>query len=259
MPDTAAVTQPVPATSPTVRLVSGAAFELVAELAAFASGPARASLESGKTWIRDVRRLAGPDLLRRVERWAFPLYTELAPIVLDAGAPFEPEGVVRALRSHPAEALRRRLLGAESPPNRAMLSDGAFDRALAGNRRARAEVRRTLGLNPPARQSIDRLLTTEPESVQGRDRLDRRRLGVAGLPDVRRSREFARSPRHRGQAAAVRRSIRGRGAASIDERRRVRSRRLGDRDRPCSHRRAPSVHRARRVGHETAHPVLGRR
>ena len=166
MPDTAAVTQPQPAPSPTVKLVSGPAFELVAELAAFASGPARASLESGKTWIRDVRRLAGPDLLRRVERWAFPLYTELAPIVLDAGAPFEPGDVVEALRSHPAEAIRRRLLGAESPPNRAMVSDGAFDRALGGNRRARAEVRRTLGLNPPARQSIDRLLTNEPDSVK---------------------------------------------------------------------------------------------
>ena len=259
MPDTAAVTQPVPATSPTVRLVSGAAFELVAELAAFASGPARASLESGKTWIRDVRRLAGPDLLRRVERWAFPLYTELAPIVLDAGAPYEPEGVVRALRSHPAEALRRRLLGAESPPNRAMLSDGAFDRALAGNRRARAEVRRTLGLNPPARQSIDRLLTTEPESVQDE---------IVSIVEGWASRVFptfadrANSLVRRDIEAKQRlfaRSIRGRGAASIDERRRVRSRRLGDRDRPCSHRRAPSVHRARRVGHETAHPVLGRR
>ena len=166
MPDTAAVTQPEPTSPPTVQLASGPAFELVSELAAFASGPARASLESGKTWIRDVRRLAGPDLLRRVERWAFPLYTELAPIVLDAGAPFEPEGVVDALRRHPAEALRRRLLGAESPPNWAMVSDGAFDRALSGNRRARAEVRRTIGLNPPARQSIDRVLTTDPESLR---------------------------------------------------------------------------------------------
>ena len=81
MTDTAAVVTAHDA--PTVTIVSGPAFELVAELAAFASGPARASLESGKTWIRDVRRLAGPDLLRRVERWAFPLYTEVVPIALD--------------------------------------------------------------------------------------------------------------------------------------------------------------------------------
>ena len=47
-----------------------------------------------------------------------------------------------------------------------MLSDGAFDRALAGNVRARAEVRRTLGLNPPARRSIDRLFATPPETLQ---------------------------------------------------------------------------------------------
>ena len=152
--------------SPPVTIVSGPAFELVAQLAAFASGPARASLESGKTWIRDVRRLAGPDLLRRVERWAFPLYTELAPILLDAGAPFEPTAFVTALRRHDPDRLRRRLLGMESPPNRAMLSDGAFDRALAGNARARAEVRRTLGLSPPARQSIDRLFRATSVSLQ---------------------------------------------------------------------------------------------
>ena len=67
-----------PAGFPPVRIVSGAAFELAAELAAFASGPARASLESGKPWIREVRALAGPDLIRHVGRWAFGLYGELA-------------------------------------------------------------------------------------------------------------------------------------------------------------------------------------
>ena len=166
MTDTPAVATTADRQSPTLAIVSGPAFELVAELAAFASGPARASLESGKTWIRDVRRLAGPDLLRRVERWAFPLYTELAPIVLDAGPPFEVSAFVEALRRHDADRLHRRLLGVESPPNRAMVSEGAFDRALAGNVRAKAEVRRTLGLNPPARQSLDRLMKASPVSVK---------------------------------------------------------------------------------------------
>jgi DNA-binding transcriptional ArsR family regulator len=166
MTDTAGVAVTVDRPSPTVTIDSGPAFELVAELAAFASGPARASLESGKTWIRDVRRLAGADLLRRVERWAFPLYTELAPIVLEAGSPFELASLVKALRRHDADRLRRRLLGMESPPNRAMLSDGAFDRALSGNARARAEVRRTLGLNPPARQSLDRLFKASPGALK---------------------------------------------------------------------------------------------
>ena len=151
---------------PPVRIVSGPAFELIAELAAFETGPARASLESGKSWIRDVRRLAGPELIRRVDGWAFPLYAELAPIALEAGEPFAIEGLVERIRSLPADRLRRRLLGVESAPNQAMLSDGAFDRALAGNVRARAEVRRTLGLDPPARRSIDRLFATPPETLQ---------------------------------------------------------------------------------------------
>ena len=72
---------------PRVRVVSGPAFELVAELAAFSSGPARPSLESGKSWIRQVRRLAGKELIERVERWAFPLYGELASIALEAANP----------------------------------------------------------------------------------------------------------------------------------------------------------------------------
>ena len=135
-------------------------------MAAFEIGPARASLESGKSWIRDVRRLAGAELIRRVDGWAFPLYAELAPIALEAGEPFAIEGLVERIRSLPADRLHRRLLGVESAPNRAMLSDGAFDRALAGNVRARAEVRRTLGLNPAARKSIDRLFATPPETLQ---------------------------------------------------------------------------------------------
>lgn len=155
-----------PPAFPPVRVVSGAAFELVAELAAFASGPARASLESGKSWIREVRALAGPDLIRRVERWAIGLYGELASVVLETGAPHEPQHLVDALRALPPDAVRRRLLGAESVANRSMVSDGAFDRGLAGDAAARTELRAALGPNRSARQSVDRLLTTSSEEVQ---------------------------------------------------------------------------------------------
>jgi DNA-binding transcriptional ArsR family regulator len=151
---------------PPVRVVSGPAFELIAELAAFASGPARPSLESGKTWIRDVRSLGGVILIEHVERWGFALYTELASIALDAGPPYEPAQLVDRLRTIPSDMLQRRLLGAESPPNRSMASDGAFDRALAGDAKARAELRGALGLYPQARRAIDRLLTTDPDEVQ---------------------------------------------------------------------------------------------
>lgn len=156
----------MPPAFPPVRIASGAAFEVIAELAAFASGPARASLESGKPWIREVRALAGSDLIRRVERWAFGTYAELASIALETSAPHEPHQLVGALRALPSDALRRRLLGAESAQNRSMVSDGAFDRGLAGDPAARAELRGALGPNRPARQGIDRLLTTSPEAVQ---------------------------------------------------------------------------------------------
>ena len=151
---------------PPVRIVSGPAFELAAELAAFTSGPARASLESGKPWIRDVRRLAGPELIRRVEGWGFAVYGELASFALETRAPYQPARLVARLRELPADVVRRRFLGAESAPNRAMVSDGAFERGLAGDRAARAELRAILGPNRSARQSIERLLTTPPDDVQ---------------------------------------------------------------------------------------------
>lgn len=155
-----------PAPFPPVRVVSGPAFELIAELAAFTSGPARASLESGKQWIREVRALAGPELIRRVEGWGISLFAELVSLALDAGPPYEPARLVQHLRATRPAALRRRLLGAESVPNRAMVSDGAFERALAGDARARAEVRRALGADTASRRSVDRLLTAAPASVR---------------------------------------------------------------------------------------------
>jgi DNA-binding transcriptional ArsR family regulator len=151
---------------PRVRIVSGPAFEVIAELAAFRGGPARAALESGKPWIRDVRRLAGGPLIAKVDRWAFPLYTELAPIALEARGPYTVERLVKHLRASAAEIIRRRLLGAESVPNRAMVSDGAFERALEGDAVARAELRENLGLDPAARRSLDLLLSTPAETVK---------------------------------------------------------------------------------------------
>jgi DNA-binding transcriptional ArsR family regulator len=149
-----------------VRIAWGPAFELVAQLSAFTSGPARASLESGKPWIREVRELAGAELIRGVERWAITLYGELASVVLEAGPPYLPEQLVRQVRAMRPAALVQRLLGADSAPNRAMLSKHAFDRALAGQPGAREEVIEAIGSDPSSRQSVERLLTTRPEFVQ---------------------------------------------------------------------------------------------
>ena len=151
---------------PPVQVVSGPVFEVIAELAAFTSGPARPSLESGKAWIREVRQLAGKELIDRVERWGFPLFTELASIAWELGPPYEADRLVAGIRKMPAARVKRRLLGAESAPNRMMLSEGAFDRALRGERAARAEVRKALAVNPPARAGLDHLLETDADEVR---------------------------------------------------------------------------------------------
>lgn len=151
---------------PPVRIAAGPAFEVIAQLSAFTSGPARPSLESGKAWIREVRELAGPELIKGVERWSIALYGELVSVILEAGPPYRPEQLVRQLRAMKPALLWQRLIGAESAPNRAMLSRGAFDRAIAGDVGARAEILDTLGMDGSSRQSLDRLFGTRPELVQ---------------------------------------------------------------------------------------------
>jgi DNA-binding transcriptional ArsR family regulator len=156
----------VPRAFPDVRVVSGPAFELVAELAAFTSGPARASLDSGKAWIREIRSLAGAELVKRVERYHLGVYAELATIALEAPLPRGAAELIATLEAFPADALRRRLVGADSPLNRSMLSDGAFERALAGDAVAGSEIPTALGADRAARLAIERLLDSTSDAIK---------------------------------------------------------------------------------------------
>ena len=158
-------TAPDPA-FPVVRILTGAAFELIAELAAFTSGPARGSLESGKTWVREVRALAGGELIRRVEQYGFGVYVELATVALEADAPRDVDQLVRSIEAIDADPLRRRMLGADSAMTRSMVSDGAIDRAIAGDRSARTELETTFGIQRAGRQAIGRLLDSDARELQ---------------------------------------------------------------------------------------------
>jgi DNA-binding transcriptional ArsR family regulator len=148
---------------PKVRIVTGPAFELLAELAAFTSGPARASLESGKGWIREVRRLAGSDLVERAERYSLGVYIELATLVLEAPEPRGMEELIAVVKALDAPALQRRLVGADSPLNRTMVSDGAIERAIDGDDEARTEIRSAFASDTVGRQALDRLFSLSPE------------------------------------------------------------------------------------------------
>jgi DNA-binding transcriptional ArsR family regulator len=157
---------PQAAAYPPVRIVSGPVFEVIAELSAYTSGPARPSLESGKAWIREARSLAGPELIERVERWAFSLYGELASFAVDAGPPYSVAGLVAHMRRQDPDVVYRRLLGAESVESRSMVSDGAFERAISGDAAARTELRSALAPDPAAKKGLDQLFATPPAKVQ---------------------------------------------------------------------------------------------
>jgi DNA-binding transcriptional ArsR family regulator len=64
-------------------------------------------------------------------------------------------------------AFQRRLLGADSAMTGSMVSDGAFERALAGDGAARTELRTTLaGRQRAARQAFDRVLDADPQDLR---------------------------------------------------------------------------------------------
>ncbi len=146
--------------------MTGPAFELIAELAAFTSGPARASLDSGKAWIREARRAAGADLIQRVERYTLGMYAELATVVLEAAPAHGVDALIAGVEELAPGAFRLRLLGADSPLNRTMVSEGAFERAVGGDAGARAEVSAAMGVDRAARRAVDRVLRTEPAALK---------------------------------------------------------------------------------------------
>jgi DNA-binding transcriptional ArsR family regulator len=142
------------------------AFELVAELAAFRSGPARAALDAGKPWVRDVRRHAGPELLKQVERFDLGIYSELATVALEATPPRDVESFVAALQRMDADSFQLRLLGADSQLTRTMVRPGTFERAIGGDDAARRELRSDLTDSRTTREAINRVLVTPPKALK---------------------------------------------------------------------------------------------
>ena len=182
-------------------------FELIAELAAFTSGPARASLESGKT-LDPRGRAAGrrrADPARRALRVRGVRRARRRSPSRPTRRAGSPSCSARSRRWTPTR-LRRRLLGADSAMARSMVSDGAIDRAIDGRpRRAigdRGGVRR-----PSSRPAGDRATARRRRhGAQGGDPLDRRRLGSARL---------GRGSPPRSLAAIDRDAGRGRPSSSV--------------------------------------------
>ena len=90
---------------------------------------------------RGPQRSLAPTSSSTSSGWGFALYTELASIALEAGPPYEPDQLVSGSGTSRPTSSGGDCSGAESPPNRAMVSDGAFDRALAGDRGSRGASR----------------------------------------------------------------------------------------------------------------------
>jgi DNA-binding transcriptional ArsR family regulator len=94
------------------------------------------------------------------------MYAELATVALESAPPSGVDALIAGVEKLDPRALRLRLLGADSPLNRTMVSDGAFERAVGGDLKGRAEVSVAMGVDRTARRAVDRLLRMEPEAVK---------------------------------------------------------------------------------------------
>jgi DNA-binding transcriptional ArsR family regulator len=151
---------------PVVRIAHGTAFELLAQLSAFTSGPARASLESGKPWIRETRRLAGPELIARATAHVLDTYVNLATLTVEMGDDVAVGDFLSGLRALPPAPVRRRVIGGDSARLCETLDDQTIERAATGDPRARASLRAALGHDPAMWRSVDRLLRVTAHDLQ---------------------------------------------------------------------------------------------
>jgi DNA-binding transcriptional ArsR family regulator len=150
---------------PALRIARGAAFELCAQICAFTSGPARASLESGKTWIRETRRLAGHDLIARVARYSLTTYVLLATVATETGDEVDLHAFMDRIASLDPDRLRLRLLGADSPMYRDPVDREDLAAATSGDAGARRRVRSMLADGRSARE-FDRVLLLDPAELK---------------------------------------------------------------------------------------------
>lgn len=166
MPEQSRRTPKARAASPALRIVRGAAFELSAELAAFTSGPARASLESGKSWIRETRRLAGRELIAGVQRYSLTTYVHLVSVAVEIGDDVDLDAFLDRILGYDPERLRWRLIGADSPMYRASLDPRDLAKAASGDARARARVRSVLTDGRGGDRDLDRVLRGDATALR---------------------------------------------------------------------------------------------
>jgi DNA-binding transcriptional ArsR family regulator len=130
------------------------------------SGPARASLESGKSWIRETRRLAGRDLIARVERYSLTTFVHLSTVAIEMGDEVGLDAFLSRISELDPERLRRRLIGGDAPMCRDSLAMEDVVRAASGDAGARRRVRSILADGPGVDRDVDRLLRTDATELR---------------------------------------------------------------------------------------------
>ncbi len=180
---------------PVVRIVHGTAFELLAELGAFQSGPARASLESGKPWNPGGPTAGWARAHQQGSAHTLDTYANVATLAIESGDEVAVADLLARLRTMPPGRVRRRVIGADADMHRAALDDETIERAASGDARARSRVHEVMGTNGATRRSVDRLLRATAVGLPARPRRD-----PGGLARIESSRAGARTrwPRSRG-------------------------------------------------------------
>ncbi|HEX5015223.1 MAG TPA: metalloregulator ArsR/SmtB family transcription factor [Candidatus Limnocylindrales bacterium] len=142
------------------------AADLLMSMLAIVEKSAHSRLDAGSTW-RDLAAPLPDDFLKRIDRYTKEIYINLLGLPFDHPEARTASGFLATLRSLPAEDVLRYLVGYYRRVFRRETPADVMDAAIAGDRDARREFRRTSFPEPVAwRDTLRHMLSAPAEDIR---------------------------------------------------------------------------------------------
>jgi DNA-binding transcriptional ArsR family regulator len=160
----------VPLEPPRVSVRMGSSFELLAALWAFVDESHRPLYEISSDWLQATTDRMGPDAraIRRVASGSLRFWDHVLGLALEAGEPYEVDGLVSLIRKMEPGRLRLHLLGRYNRPVCAAFDTDRIEAAAAGDAAEQRAFRRAVFPDEDAWQrAVRHVFRTDPEAIRG--------------------------------------------------------------------------------------------
>jgi len=159
-----------PLEPPRVSVCMGSSFELLAALWAFLDESHRPVYEISSDWLRAATDRLGADAraVRRVASGSLRFWDHVLGLAIEAGPPFEVDGLLDLVERIDPDQLRLHLLGRYNRPVTSVFSDDRIEAAASGDAAEQRAFRRSVFPEEDAWQrAVRHLFRTDPEAIRG--------------------------------------------------------------------------------------------